>query len=68
MSTEEEKINQREQAMYIAHRYKSLGHSQQELLDMVELCSLDSKKENEIMLALKDRGELEHLITWIWTW
>lgn len=58
---------QRQTAMYIAFACYKMGLSQQQFLDAVEMWALPYIEDNDACWELKLRGELEHLVTWVWT-
>lgn len=63
--TEEQK--QRIRAVHFARAYKTLGYSSKKFLSRIKDQDLP-EKELEDCLALDARGELEHLVAFVWTW
>lgn len=65
--TEEEKKEQRLLVRYTAETLKKQGMSQEMFLEMVDLCSISPEEALDACWALKDRGELEHMASFVWT-
>lgn len=60
------KSTQRMEAEDILIAHKRLGYSSKTFLELFEWGDL-TEREMKILSALDNRGELKHLIEWVWT-
>lgn len=61
-------VKSRKTAMNAAlHCCYNLGMSMASFEECVDMCAFSDENINDALWQLKSRGELEHLIQWVWT-
>lgn len=63
----EEQKEERMLAMRAARFCRGSGMSMTQFKELIDLCAINPPECNDALWALKNRGELEHLIQWVWT-